>query len=233
VSGPDETGTHVGAPPEAPEIRPTRLVATLAIAGALAGSLLVLVFQATQPTIRDYKERMLQLAVREVLGEPDRHETLWVDGDALVAEPPAGESASSAERVYLGFDGEGRPVGFAIEAAEPGFQDLVRLIFGYDPTTRTILGMKVLESKETPGLGDKIEKDPTFLQQFAGIETPLVGVKAGGGSVRAAQGGDSGGGEVDMITGATISSRTVIRTINNALERLSPILEARVREAKP
>jgi electron transport complex protein RnfG len=34
------------------------------------------------------------------------------------------------------------------------------LLFGYDPEQQKIVGFYVLESKETPGIGDKIEKDP-------------------------------------------------------------------------
>ncbi|HEX5138319.1 MAG TPA: FMN-binding protein [Planctomycetota bacterium] len=177
-----------------------RLVATLSGAGALAGFLLVLVFQATQPTIAAHKEEMLRRAVREVLKEPARFEEIEVKG----------------ERVYAGYDAAGRRVGYAIVAAAPGFQDTVRVIFGYDPATRTLIGMKVLESKETPGLGDKIEKEP-FVSEFTGATTPLAGIKGGG-----------AGEGVDMITGATISSRTVIGIINRALDRLGPALaEAR------
>ncbi len=78
--------------------------------------------------------------------------------------------------------------------------------------------MKVLESKETPGLGDKIEKDSAFVLQFDGAVTPLLGVKP-----RDATGDLH---EIDMITGATISSRVVIRIINNTIERLGPLLDA-------
>jgi electron transport complex protein RnfG len=76
--------------------------------------------------------------------------------------------------------------------------------------------MKVLESKETPGLGDKIEKDSSFVNQFDGSEPVLVGVK------RSRRTGAAS--EIDMITGATISSRTIIDIINISLERLGPLL---------
>jgi electron transport complex protein RnfG len=83
--------------------------------------------------------------------------------------------------------------------------------------------MKVLESKETPGLGDKIEKDQVFVGQFSGAQPPLVGVK---------KGKRSGPREVDMITGATISSKAVIRIINNTLRRLGPLVDAYPQEGK-
>ena len=77
--------------------------------------------------------------------------------------------------------------------------------------------MKVLESKETPGLGDKIEKDSTFVEAFEGVGAPIVGVK---------KGRESGAHEeVVMITGATISSRAVIDIINHRVDALRGALD--------
>jgi len=194
-----------------------RLVTTLGAGGTFAGLLLVLVFQATQPSIVAYKAEMLRLAVQEVLQEPERTETLYRFEGKLTAELPDGVDGRKLERVYLGFRKDGGAVGFAIVGARPGFQDVVRVLFGYDANSKRILGMKVLESKETPGLGDKIEKDEEFVEQFKGALPPLV---------RRKRGGEAGESAIDAITGATISSQTVIRIINDTLERLGPELEA-------
>lgn len=194
-----------------------RLLATLGGAGALAGALLVFAFQATQPTILANKARELAGAIGEVLRDPARWDTLYVVEGALRRDLPAGTDARGLERVYLGYDGDGRRVGFAVETGAPGFQDRIGLIFGYDPATGRLLGMKVLQSSETPGLGDKIYKDSSFVNQFGRVAVPLRGVKHGAGR------GDSTA--VDMITGATISSRAVIRAVNDALARLRPLLD--------
>lgn len=204
-------------PPGRPEVSAGRLVVTLGSAGAIAGFLIVFVYGWAQPRIEAHRAEALRVAVREVLAEPDRYDTLYVHEGALVARPPAAADPRALEHVYVGYDAEGRRVGFAAVAAEPGFQDVIRLLFGYDPETETILGMKVLESRETPGLGDKIEKDSAFVAEFDGAAPPLVGVKQGAGR---------GPGEVDMITGATISSRTVIAAINRQVERLGPLMRA-------
>jgi electron transport complex protein RnfG len=119
--------------------------------------------------------------------------------------------------VYLGYDSAGAPTGYAIVASEPGFQDQITLIFGYDPVGREVLGMKVLESRETPGLGDKIER-PAFTAQFAGRVAPLTGVKG------APPAGDASA--VVMVTGATISSRAVVEEINAAVSRWQPLIES-------
>lgn len=204
--------------PQLPEVNSSRLLLTLGIAGALAGLLIVLVFQVTQPTIRAYKARMLRLAIQEVLKAPYRYDTLYVYDGVLERTPPEGVDPANLEMLFLGYREDGSRVGFAIAGAEPGFQDVIELIFGYDPETKTVLGMKVLASRETPGLGDKIERDQAFVAEFDGSETPLVGVKPARATGAA--------NEIDLITGATISSRAVIRIINDQVERLGPILEA-------
>lgn len=200
-----------------PQVDSFRLLRTLALAGAIAGFVLVFVYEATQPAIQAYKAEQLRLAIQEVLKEPDRYDTLFVYDGRLTPELPEGFTADQLEQVYLGYLDQ-QPVGFAVASQKAGFQDIVRVIFGYDPQSNALLGMKVLESKETPGLGDKIEKDSSFVNQFDGSQPLLIGVKRGQGTGSPT--------EIDMITGATISSRTVIQIINDALDRLRPAMQS-------
>ena len=212
------------APAPAPaEVRASTLLATLGVGGAVAGVLLVFAYGLTLPRIEANRRHALHAAVNEVLKAPERYETLYVLDGRLTRTLPPGADPKQLEPVYLGYAADGRRVGFAMVAGEAGFQDVIQLIFGYDPASRQLLGMKVLESKETPGLGDKIEKDRAFVAQFGEAQPPLVGVK---------KGKRSGPREVDMITGATISSKAVIRIINRTVERLGPLVEAYAKEAK-
>lgn len=214
VVGSDSGG---GAPPPPVQIEASsaKLVGTLAAAGALAGLAIVLVFQWANPRIEEYRAMVLAQAVTEVLAGADRYETAFLDGGELTLAPAS--DTSDLDRVYVGFDAYDRPVGIAVQGGEPGFQDVISLIFGYDPGTGDLMGMKVLEHKETPGLGDKIEKDSAFLVAFDGVATPVVGVKPGRESGR-----DE---EVVMITGATISSKAVIEIINHRLEELATLMD--------
>lgn len=199
-----------GTPPVQVSASSVRLVGTLAAAGALAGLVIVLAFQWAKPRIDAYQARILAEAVTEVLGGPERYETVFLEDGRLTPQPQA--DTAGLDRVYVGYDAAGAPVGVAMVHAKSGFQDVIRVIFGYDPASGEVLGMKVLESKETPGLGDKIEKDSTFVGEFLGVATPLAGVKKGRETEAA--------GEVVMITGATISSQAVIDIINQRLEAL-------------
>jgi electron transport complex protein RnfG len=213
--GPDLPVAGGTAPAGAPAFR---LLATLAIAGGLAGLLIVTVFQWAQPRILAHQALVLGQAIEEVLSDPARYDTLYVVGDALTPTPPAGTNPVTLEKVYLGYNGDGAPVGYAVEGAEPGFQDVIRLLFGYDAANNRILGMTVMENKETPGLGDKIVKDTAFVAGFTGAATPITGVKKGAGT--------GAPEDVDMITGATISSRTIIEIINERVGTLDPLLDA-------
>jgi electron transport complex protein RnfG len=209
---------HPALAPEAQSVAAWRLFVTLGVAGALAGLLIVSSYGLTQPTIQRNKAAALQAAVEEVLRAPARFDTLYVAGGALARERPAGVREDQAERVFVGYDAQGRVVGYAIDAAGSGFADVIRLIFGYDAAAHRLIGFRVLANKETPGLGDRIEKDTMFVAHLAAAATPVRGVKTGRST------GDPH--EVDMITGATISSRAVIRIINLALERYGPVIDA-------
>jgi electron transport complex protein RnfG len=195
-----------------------RLVATLAIAGTLAGLLIVLVNQHTKPIIDKYKAEQLRKAVYEVLPGVERYNTYYLVDEALSSNLPEGAKESEYKRIYVGYDSSSQITGVAISRGESGFQDVVQVIFGFDPANGKLTGMKVLDSKETPGLGDKIFKDQVFVDQFfAGPETPLVGVKIGAGKGKP--------NEIDTITGATISSKVVIDIINHGLEEWKPIID--------
>ena len=200
------------------EVSALRLLLTLTVAGALAGSILVFVFLWSQPKILAYRAMVLREAVQEVLKGPDHFESVFVLNGALTTQVPEGVDTLNLDKVYLGYDQGGNPVGFALEAEGFGFQDVISLIFGYDPATQRVLGLKVLENKETPGLGDKIVKDSAFVAGFEGVQAPLVGVKADRNTGQPDQ--------VDMITGATISSKAVIRIINDRITELKDLLAA-------
>ena len=208
-----------GAPPlpkAEPPVKASRLIMTLAFGGAFAGLLIASVYEKTLPTIQKYADSKIEGAVNEVLGKPFRLQTLYLVGEKLSATPPAGVELRAVTKAYVGFDAQDARVGVAVEAAEPGFADDVRLMVGFDPETSALTGFSVLGQKETPGLGDKIEKNEAFVSAFRGKVTPIKGTKNA----------TSDGSTVQTITGATISSRTVIQIINHAVELWRPRLQA-------
>jgi electron transport complex protein RnfG len=218
AQGVDVEDTVPGGVPERPEVSSFRLLMTLGVAGAIAGALLVFVFLWSDPIIQAENARVLQEAVTEVLKGPDSFESVFVVDGELTTQVPEGVDTLALDKVFLGYDEGGAPVGFAVAAEGFGFQDIIYVIFGYDPGAGDLLGMKVLGHKETPGLGDKIVKDSVFVAEFDGVAQPIVGVKPS----RASGGAD----EVVTITGVTISSVAVIRIINERIAELGDLLAA-------
>lgn len=220
------TPASVAGVPERPDVPAWKLIVTLAIAGVAAGLVLVMLNQVTAPLIEKHAEAALHEAVGEVLKGPMRVES-WAVGDAALQreeETNYEVDTEKLDRVFLGYDEQGAPIGFAIAYELAGFADQIRLIFGYDPRTRKVMGMRVLFSKETPGLGDRIEKDMDYVGAFDGAVAreeqgtiELLPVKPGKGKGLEA--------EIDTITGATISSKKVVGIINAALAKVGPQLK--------
>lgn len=194
-----------------------RLIVTLAVTGLGAGLVLVGVYLWTRPLIARNRAEALRRAVFRVLPGCVRYETLALEGGRLV--PAAAGHGGGEGRIYLGRDEQGRLVGFALPGEVPGFQDTIRGILGYDPGRKVIVGFQVLESRETPGLGDKIMKDPAFLANFTALAVePEIEAVPAGKKTRPNQ--------VETITGATISSKAVVRLLRETLDRWRPALEA-------
>ena len=193
-----------------------RLLVTLALGGALAGSLVAFVYQQTLPAIQRYAGAKIEGAVREVLRAPAKLDTLYLTDGKLTRAAPSGADVRQVSKVFVGYDEKGTRTGVAVEAAEPGFADDVRLMIGFNPDTRAVTGYVVLGQKETPGLGDKIRSDTIFIAQFRGKIAPLKGTKSATTDVSTVQ----------TITGATISSRAVIGIINHAVELWQPRVAA-------
>jgi electron transport complex protein RnfG len=212
-------------PAEEHKVSTFRLVATLAIAGILAGILIAMVNQHTKPIIDAYRAEQLRKAVYEVLPDAADYSTFYLVDGALSELLPEGAKESEYKRIYAGHNEAGEPIGVAFSRGESGFQDVILVIMGYDPERGTVSGMKVLESKETPGLGDKIFKDQAWVDQFfAGPKAPLIPVKPGTGKGLP--------GEIDTITGATISTKAVIQIVNNAIAEWTPVLEQGIPETE-
>ena len=219
-------GASAGPPPNATvDVRSWKLMTLMTAAGAIAGMLIVTAYQLTLPRIEHHKGEVERAAVQEVLKAPPSFDTLYLYRGALVKRLPAGTSPKGLDKIYLGHDAAGRRVGFALSGTENGFQDPVTVMFGYDAAAHTLIAMKVIANKETPGLGNKIESDTTFIDGFVRVVAPVTGVKK--------DRGKSSPNDVVMITGATISSRAVIRIINDAIARWQPFMDKYTEETTP
>ncbi len=131
------------------------------------------------------------------------------------------ENDPVADRIQIetGKDARGRPVyatlfpakkGGAVvtvvlEASAPGYGGPIGVMVAIDPKNDRLRGIAVTTQSETPGLGTKIIDDPSFGAQFAG--KPLSA------NFQLA----SAGGDIQAISGATVSSNGVSQAVIRAV----------------
>lgn len=184
-----------------------QLVGTLGFAGLLSGLALVVAYEQTLPVILENRAAALRVAVLRVVPGATEMQRLSVVDGKLVAQ-----AKGEGDAIYAAYGEGGTFVGYAIPSAGNGFADVISLLYGYDPGKQAIVGFSVLESRETPGLGDKIYKDVSFTDNFREllVSPTIVPVK---------HGKKTAANEVDCITGATISSKAVVRILNEGNAR--------------
>ncbi len=192
---------------ESTRLRPLRAAGVLAVAGVLVVGLVSTVHDLARPQIEasERARRVAQLAA--VLG------TARYDNDLLAdviyvrdAELLGTDEVLPVHRARLG----GQPVAALLVAVAPdGYVGTIRLLVAIDPQGR-LLGVRVLDHRETPGLGDAIEsRRSDWIESFRGRS--LVDPAADGWKVR------KDGGEFDQFTGATVTPRAVVRAVHSAL----------------
>ena len=219
---------HIHAPtaPAATDaaVSSTKLIATLSVLGLLCGILIVLAYRSTYAPIAANKARFLERAIFEVLPHTTRKITYAVTGDTL---RPLADGEQAEAEVYAGYDAEHHLTGIAVPTEGQGFADVLSILYGYAPVCHCIVGMKVLESRETPGLGDKIETDPVFRANFAALSVELAQDKNAirNPIILVKHGKKTNPWEIDAISGATISSRAVANMLTKSTATIIPVLE--------
>jgi electron transport complex protein RnfG len=208
------------APPN--NIKMFRAMVTI---GSLCALLIVMAFETTLPIIKKNKTEALEKAVFKVLPGAKQRVTFKKTDNGF--EPMTGE-VTNEQVVYAGFNDQNKLIGLAIEASGQGFQDVLNILYGYSIEKQAVVGFYVLESRETPGLGDKIEKDENFLKNFEALDVSLdeslqmiknavIPVK---------NGTKENPWQVDCITGATISSKAIGNIISASSQYWCPIIYA-------
>jgi electron transport complex protein RnfG len=198
--------------------------------GVFCGLLIVSAFQVTRPIIERNKAEALQKAIFHVLPDATTSTTYRLD-ESGGFEALEGEGAG-AQLVYAGYDDAHELVGLAVEAQGMGYQDVIGLIYGYSFAEEAIIGIQVLESKETPGLGDKIETDRAFLENFERLDVSLVDdqSKMANPIVPVKHGEKTHPWEVDGITGATISSVAIANILDRSTQYWMPRIRNNLRD---
>jgi len=190
------------------------MIATMGLIGLIASILLVVTYFTTKPYIDANLAAYLESAIGEVLPGISSRRTFRI-ADGKVTPDDEG-LAPPGSRVFAGFDSLGTLQGLAIEAQGQGYADVILVLYGYDPGCRCIIGFKVLDSRETPGLGDRIQRDQDFLANFDSLDVRWIpdSMSVEGPIELAKHGTKTAAYQIDAISGATISSRAVTSILN-------------------
>jgi electron transport complex protein RnfG len=194
--------------PEGAVRRALRSGLALAVAAACAVGLVAVVNDFAQPQIAAAQRAKRVAQLTSVMGpvaydnDPLTDVVSVLDPELLGAKKPL-----LVHRVRR----EGETVAVLLNAVAPaGYSGPIRLLVAVNPQGR-LLGVRVLDHRETPGLGDLIdERRSDWIHGFDGRslgDPPPARWKV-----------HKDGGDFDQFTGATITPRAVVRAVRNALE---------------
>jgi electron transport complex protein RnfG len=200
----------------------TSLIVTLAVVAMLSGLLVVLVYEYTKPIIAENQRIATERAIFKVLPDAVTRLTFLIKEEQLQLS----DDKAEGELIYAGYDKDNKLVGIAVNAAAQGYQDTVKILYGYNPFTGCITGFDVLKSTETPGFGTQISTNEEFLTNFNCLDanvnsqqTALINIIK---TVR--HGTKQQPWEIDAISGSTITSNAVGRMLNKSGQSLHPVI---------
>ncbi len=163
---------------------------------ALAGLLVGLAHQLTSEPIRLAREREKTEALRRALPAADTFRPF-----------ETGTPLPGVLSVEEGVADE-RTVGLCVLLDSSGYAGPIRLLVGID-TDGAITGLEILSLSETPGLGSNAAEE-SFRERFKGASAPLAVTR-----------NTPGAGEIEALSGATITTKAVVDGVNLALELFS------------
>ena len=107
--------------------------------------------------------------------------------------------------------------GFVVETNTYGYAGEITMLVGVSNEGK-VLGLTVKDMHETNGLGANALKDWLFLAHFLNTTGDATIATEGADAFSSATGTSSeGGAEVDAITGATVTSKAIARSVNSAV----------------
>lgn len=165
-----------------------KLALRLMIFTLIAGLALALTNEVTKGPIRSQAEAKAILARKEVLPAADAFEAY--EGWDIEKYPDIDE-------VYIAKSG-GETVGYTFLLSPRGYKADITMTLGIS-SDGSINALYINSQSETAGLGNLVAKAP-FLSQFSGIAADP----------------DTIDGDIDAISGATVSSKAVIRSVSTA-----------------
>ena len=139
-------------------------------------------------------------------------QTVLPGAESFTVEPYAGEDAN-IRSVHKS------DIGFVVETSTYGYAGEITMLVGVSNAGK-VTGLVVTQAHETIGLGGNALTDHEFLAQFLNSAGAFEVATSGADAFSGATGEAAPEGEtvaVDAITGATVTSKAVVRCVNSAV----------------
>lgn len=179
-------------------------VISVTITALLAGFLLSFIYSSFEKDIIANNEKALLDGVKAAIK------------NAYKIEGPFMENSTFP--YYIGYNEDGSILGYAILSYANGYNGQNKVLVGFSSDISEITAVIVTEQTETPGLGNKITT-PNFLDQFNSKST-LIPISI----VKGATPESLGDSEINAISGATVSSTSVVNAVNSARDEAFNLL---------
>ncbi|MGI9237079.1 MAG: electron transport complex subunit RsxG [Woeseiaceae bacterium] len=180
---------------------------TLAVIAAVCTALVALTYQSTEERIEANEKAWLEKSLQPALSG------LFYDSGVtesrITLQPPHDLPGSDAAMIYRVYAQRKPVAALFVVSARDGYSGPIRILVGVE-TTGTVTGVHVLEHRETPGLGDRVESGKSdWVKQFDGRS--LIDPDPAGWQIK------RDGGQFDQLTGASITPRAIIKAIKETL----------------
>ena len=139
-------------------------------------------------------------------------QTVLPGAESFTVEPYSGEDAN-IRSVHKS------DIGFVVETSTYGYAGEITMLVGVSNAGK-VTGLVVTQAHETIGLGGNALTDHEFLAQFLNSAGAFEVATSGADAFSGATGEAAPEGEtvaVDAITGATVTSKAVVRCVNSAV----------------
>ena len=184
----------------------------LAIFAIITTGLIALTFFGTKNQIALQQQQKLLSILNAVIDENSYDNNIQLDCALVTSAELLG--SNQPQHIYRATK-QGQAVAAAIETTAPdGYSGKIQLVVGITSSqagSATVTGVRVLEHKETPGLGDKVDlrisnwvldfNDQSYSEEIA----TNWAVK-------------KDGGQFDQFTGATITPRAVVSAVKLSID---------------
>ncbi|MBT3220512.1 MAG: FMN-binding protein [Proteobacteria bacterium] len=174
-----------------------------ATSGLSLGALNKVTFETIQNNILKFKKVPAVADIQEAVTGPTTAEERVAIEEALLANKRFVDRDGQEPLLFFVVDKADAPHALVIEGFGGGFGGDIGVMVGFELQTGNLAGIGITTLSETPGLGTHV-RDAIFREQFSGMAADSVfKVK-------------KDGGDIDAITGATLSSRGVAAAITQA-----------------